>query len=105
MRILLCGAVAYAFALGAWWAWHGGASPGPRMLSDTLPVLALGLALALREGRRTTFAVLLALSMVPNLLLTYVPPSARTRALVFDRSDADWALSAYAPLAYLRFPR
>ena len=52
-----------------------------------------------------TFAVLLALSMVPNLLLTYVPPSARTRALVFDRSDADWALSAYAPLAYLRFPR
>jgi hypothetical protein len=104
-RILLGGAAAYSLAMGGWWAWHGGSSPGPRMLADTLPVLALGLALAVRDGvGRRAFLALLALSMVPNLLLAYVPPSARARSLVFDRSEADWSLLAYAPLAYLRFP-
>ena len=106
LRILGMTALAYVALLGAWWAWFGGASPGPRMLSDAFPILGLGLGLATRRldspRRVALFISLAALSLAPNLVLAYATPSPRAEAASWYRAEGDWTFAAYPLVSYLR---
>jgi hypothetical protein len=101
-RILFFSVVAFTLVMGCWWSWHGGFSPGPRMLSDTLPFLALGLPAGFKSVRKEVTIALIVASLVPNLVLSYVPPPPRAVQLNWLRSEGTWTLDSYAPIAYLR---
>jgi hypothetical protein len=108
LRTLGIGVLAQSALLGCWWAWHGAWSAGPRMLSDAIPFLGLGLACALRgasawgRGVRALFAGTAALSCGCALLLSYAVPRSETHALVWELRDGPWVLRAHPLLAYLR---
>ncbi len=97
---------AYVVLLGHWWAWHGGFSAGPRLLSDALPLLAPGLALFVHAaleaspGPRAAAALLACASVGTQILLAEVEPTVRTRCLVWLRCEGDWRLHAFAPFAF-----
>ena len=102
LRVIGWTVLAYTAVMGCWWSWHGGFAPGPRMLSDALPFLALGLAAATRTLktplRRAAAAALVALSLAPNLVESYVPAPPRAVQLNWMRAQGTWAPESY-PLA------
>lgn len=87
-------ALAWAAALiffGAWWAWHGGWSWGPRLLVPLLPLscLPLGLLPAGRGWRAALFGVIL-LGVAINALGVLTDPSAPyERVSVGGETDYD----------------
>jgi hypothetical protein len=111
LRALGIGVLAQSALMGCWWAWHGAWSAGPRMLSDAIPFLGLGLARALggvtgwNRGARALFGCAAAVSCGCALLLTYAVPGPQTHALVWGLRDGPWVLRAHPVLAYLREPR
>lgn len=99
-------ALAWATALvffGAWWAWHGGWSWGPRLLVPLLPLSCLPLGL-LPAGRiwRAALIGLIALGAAINALGVLTDPSAPyDRASAGSETDYDrvhWQTGA-TPLA------
>jgi len=104
LRLLGAGAIAHALMMACWWAWDGAFSLGPRMLSDELPLLAMGMPRVLRwasPGQRWR-ALLVALavwSVASNAAPTFVP-SKSAEALVRVPSRGDWTPLAHPLVAY-----
>lgn len=85
-------ALAWGLALifyGAWWAWHGGWSWGPRFLVPLLPLSCLPLGmLPARRGWRVALIVALALGAGVNALGVLTDPIAPyTEALTQERGE------------------
>jgi hypothetical protein len=106
LRWLALGVLAQALLLSRWWAWHGTYSAGPRMLSEAIPFLSLGLPLALGAAlasrwRLAGLALLAGASIATNGLLAYSIPRPAGRELVWDLSRGPWAPRSWPPLAWL----
>ena len=85
----------FAVAMSKWWCWDGAYTNGNRMMSDTLPILGMGLAYWIERVRETTLrirvtAALGLFSVVTFSLLTYVVPRPITRDLVLNLSEGPW---------------
>lgn len=99
-------ALAWTAALiffGAWWAWHGGWSWGPRLLVPLLPLscLPLGLPPAGRGWRAALFGVILLGAAINALGVLTDPVAPYERISVGGETDYDrlhWQLRA-TPLA------
>ena len=110
LRWLALGAAGQALLMARWWAWSGMFSAGPRMLSDAIPFLALGIPIlmtaALRSRSRKAALVAVALlsvaSVIPNLLLAYSNPPPQGRKLVWELAEGPWSLRAYPPIAWVQ---
>jgi hypothetical protein len=105
-RLLMAGVVAHLALMAKWWAWSGAVAAAPRMLSDALPILGVGLALAARmaigsRAKRTWFVSAGVLSMVSACLVTYVPPAELTKQWIWRSSGGAWNWRAYPPVAYV----
>jgi hypothetical protein len=107
-RLLLGGVVAFTVLMSNWWCWDGAVCAGPRMLSDALPLLGVGLAEAWREAAsRPRLGRALRLTAIPSvavfLLIACVPGRPRTDELFLGMKSRIGAFDprSYAPLAYL----
>ncbi len=105
-RLLMAGVVAHLALMAKWWAWSGAVAPAPRMLSDALPILGVGLAMAARTAigsktKRPWFVSAGVLSMVSACLVTYVPPAELTKQWIWRTSGGAWNWRAYPPVAYV----
>lgn len=104
-RALALGAIAFTVLMSFWWAWHGAWSPGPRMLSDTLPIFAIGLAYAAPSGaglRRRLFLAAAVWSLVVHASTAYAPRGSTFRALVWSGVEGPWSPRSFAPVAFVR---
>jgi hypothetical protein len=104
-RLLMVGVLAHLALMAKWWAWSGAVAAAPRMQSDALPILGIGLALATRaaltsERARRWFMPAAALSMLCACLVTYVPAAEATKQWIWRTSGSTWNWRAYPPLAY-----
>jgi len=106
LRPLLLSVIAFSALMACWWFWDGAWSPGPRMLSDAVPFLGLGLAVAVEESARWSRAArgaLIAasvLSCATAMTLTYVFPGRETHALVRELRYGPWTPRSYPLFAY-----
>ena len=102
---LALGALAFTCMMAKWGVWTGGYAAGNRMLSDTLPIFAVGLAFGLqgisqsRCLRRLMFAGLFASTLCIGLM-TYVYPPLLVTARVLNLTGGPWSLESYPTLAY-----
>jgi hypothetical protein len=71
--------VALLLLAAPWWAWHGVAGWGPRLLIPGIPLLAVCAALEMERWRQTAAVILIALSIAINLppLLQHPTPVMR----------------------------
>lgn len=105
LRILGAGAVVHVAVMAKWWAWHGAWCNSSRMVSDTLPVFGLALAVALpsllgSRRRIAWLAVMTVLSLLPHFVVTYSGYTAGPlRTYVYDLSEGPWDIRAYPPVA------
>ncbi len=102
---LTAGFATYVIVMAKWWAWDGAFSAGPRMLSDTLPLVALGFGLAfsrLRGRWRGALAVAAGWSVAVHALLIYVPPGPATKRLVWEQAAGVWSVRSFPLVAYLQ---
>jgi hypothetical protein len=97
LRAFGLGVVAHVLLMSCWHSWDGGWSLGPRMLSDELPFLAVGLARA--RTRRIILATLAGWSIAANVLVTYAP-NPRALASVRELSLGPWSPLAHPFVAY-----
>jgi len=98
--LVLGGALIPAAALLAmaapWWAWHGSAGWGPRLLVPAVPLLAVVAAREVRVWPRPAAIGLLAVSVVANLppLAQHpVPPATYVLSCAWPQAPADAATS------------
>jgi len=104
IMILMTGAAGLLIVMSRWWAWYGGMSFGPRMLSDSLPIwgIALGVAAAWSSEtrrRRQLFTTLATLSVVINLMTVYLPWSEPSLRRIQLLEDGPWAPGSFPPIA------
>ncbi len=105
LRLLMVGVAAHVALMAKWWGWTGGYSAAPRMLSDALPILGIGLALATHRvlaarTQRRWFIPAAGLSLLCTCLVTYVPPTAGTRERVWSMTAGPWSWRGYPPVGY-----
>jgi hypothetical protein len=102
-RLLAAAFAAYVVVMAKWWCWDGAFSTGGRMLSDTLPLLGVGLGLWM-EGARTwrLTRALSAASIAMFALMAYVYPPPLTKELVMGIPDGAWDVRTYPPIAYAK---
>ena len=93
--------VALLLLAAPWWAWHGVAGWGPRLLIPGIPLLAVCAAIEMERWRPAAAAMLIAVSMALNVPPLLQHPTPVMRYLWFcawpavDRSAAD-ALPRFA---------
>ena len=105
-RALSLSVLAFAAVMASWVAWHGGYSVGPRMLSDTFPLLAPLTAVGAwrawdRRRWRGVLIACVALSVLTQALLVFTTPSPAGRSAAWYLSEGPWSWRAYPPLGYL----
>jgi len=107
LRVLGLGVLAHSLLMACWWAWEGGWCAGPRMLSDAVPFLGLGLAAALQRfprwrPLRPVFVGAAALSLASAGAMTWIMPAPETKARLVELRDGRWNAGAWPLAAYLR---
>jgi hypothetical protein len=104
--MLALGVLGLVLVMGKWWCWWGGRSTGDRMLSDVLPFLGVGLALACKQFAsdprwRRPWILSCAYACAVYTWIVFVRPGPETTQSFVNVLSGAWHPRAYAPLAYL----
>lgn len=99
-RMLLSGLFFYWLLLGKWGGWTGSYCASYRMVSDTLPLFAPGLALAWRERSRHRLQAACVWSVATQCLIAFglVHGAQSDR---FLSGEPPWSPLTFGPLAYV----
>lgn len=99
---LFAAVLSHLAVLGSWNFWDGAHSAGPRLWTDMVVLIGVGLGFVVKDFAHSKWLKTAAVySVLMHVMLAYAPVSPRAEAIHKSLVQSPWAWQSYAPVAFI----